>query len=119
MDVLVAVDGRDRDHLVALNEWLNAEDQLRGRIRPVSQPIQENELGTVADALTVALATGGAGSVLASSLITWLKTRQTSAKVTVKSGRRSVTLDIQTIEDVEPLLRQLLLGEASGSGDEG
>jgi hypothetical protein len=56
----------------------------------------------------VALGSGGAGSVLASSLITWLRTRPTSARLLVKSGDRSVELDIHTLEDVRPLLEQML-----------
>jgi len=46
--------------------------------------------------------------VLASSLITWLQTRRTIAKITVESAGRSITLDIQTVGEVAPLLRHIL-----------
>ncbi|PKV76812.1 effector-associated constant component EACC1 [Nocardia fluminea] len=117
MDARIEIPGGNGEDLRALREWLSGEDELRGRVRGVRQPIGDTELGAVTDVLTVALATGGAGSVLASSLVTWLKTRQTSAKITVKSARRSVTLDIRTVEDVAPLLEQILSG-SSELGDE-
>ena len=46
--------------------------------------------------------------MLASSLKTWLVTRRTTAKITVESAGRSVTLDIQTVGEVAPLLEQIL-----------
>lgn len=62
--------------------------------------------------LGVALGAGGAGTVLASSLKTWLVTRRTTAKITVESAGRSVTLDIQTAAEVAPLLEQILKAAA-------
>ena len=64
--------------------------------------------------LTIALGAGGAGTVLASSLKTWLMTRRTTAKIIVKSAGQSVTLDIQTAADVAPLLEQVL--KTAGDG---
>ena len=107
------VDGADGE-LAALGEWLQDEGELRGRIRTVHGAIGETELGPVVELLTVALGAGGAGTVLASSLKTWLKTRMTTAKIIVKSGGRSVTLDIQTADKVAPLLEQILK-----AGDDG
>lgn len=107
------IDGTDGD-LAALGEWLQSEDELRGRIRAVYGTIGETELGPVVELLTVALGAGGAGTALASSLKTWLLTRKTSAKITVKSGGRSVTLDIQTVDEVAPLLEQILKADDDG-----
>jgi membrane-associated two-gene conflict system component 1 (EACC1) len=101
------VDGADGE-LAALGEWLQGEDELRGRIRTAHGAIGETELGPVVELLTVALGAGGAGTVLASSLKTWLMTRRTTAKIIVKSGGRSVALDIQTADEVAPLLEQIL-----------
>ncbi|MGB6165630.1 MAG: hypothetical protein WCF33_03575 [Pseudonocardiaceae bacterium] len=50
---------------------------------------------------------GGDGDDLA-ALVTWLRTRRTSARITVESAGRSVTLDIETIANVAPLLEQIL-----------
>ena len=52
--------------------------------------------------------------MLASSLRTWLLTRKTTAKIIVKSGGRSVTLDIQTADEVAPLLEQILKADDDG-----
>jgi hypothetical protein len=81
-------------------------------VRSVAPPIGDTSLGALPDMLAVALGAGGAGTVLASSLKTWLLTRRTTAKLTVETDKRSVSLDIATVEDVAPLLRQLL--EAAG-----
>lgn len=107
------VGGADGD-LAALGEWLQGEDEFRGRIRAVRGAIGETELGPVVELLTVALGAGGAGTVLASSLKTWLLTRKTTAKIIVKSGGRAVTLDIQTVDEVAPLLEQILKADDDG-----
>ena len=108
MDAQIRITGGTGEELAALGEWLGGEDELRGRVRTVHAPIGKTELGSITDLLTVALGTGGAGTVLASSLKTWLVTRRTTAKITVESAGRSVTLDIQTLDAVAPLLDQIL-----------
>jgi Effector Associated Constant Component 1 len=104
------VDGGEGE-LAALYEWLRGEDELRGRIRAVRGPIGETELGPAVELLTVALGAGGAGTVLASSLKTWLLTRRTTAKIVVESAGRSVTVDVQSAGDVARLVEQMR-GEA-------
>ena len=114
MDVQIRIVGGSGEELAALGEWLQGEDELRGRIRIVHGVIGETELGPVPELLTVALGAGGAGTVLASSLKTWLLTRRTTAKIIVESATRAVTLDIETAGDVAPLLEQILK-----AGDDG
>jgi hypothetical protein len=114
MDAQIQVVGGADGDLAALGEWLQGEDELRGQVHAVHGATGETELGPVVELLTVALGTGGAGTVLASSLKTWLMTRRTAAVITVKSGKRSVTLDIQTADTVAPLLEQILK-----AGDDG
>ena len=108
MDAQIRITGGTGEELAALGEWLGGEDELRGRVRTVHGPVGDTELGAVTELLTVALGTGGAGTVLASSLKTWLVTRRTTAKITVESAGRSVTFDIQTASEVAPLLEQIL-----------
>jgi hypothetical protein len=108
MDAQIRIAGGTGEELTALGEWLAGEDELRGRVQIAGNPVGDTELGSIPDLLTVALGTGGAGTVLASSLITWLQTRRTTAKITVESAGRSITLDIQTVGEVAPLLRQVL-----------
>lgn len=108
MDAQIRMVGGSSGELAGLAEWLQGEDEFRGRIRSVHGAIGETELGPVVELLTVTLGAGGAGTVLASSLKTWLLTRRTTAKIIVKSADRSVTLDLQNVDDVAPLLEQIL-----------
>ncbi|MFB8203130.1 effector-associated constant component EACC1 [Kitasatospora purpeofusca] len=108
MDARIAIAGGDPEDLPSLYEWLVGEDELRGLVRISQRPIGQTELGSAVDLLTVALGAGGAGSVLSSALITWLRARRTSAKVTVEAEGRSVTLEIETLRDVSALLEQVL-----------
>jgi hypothetical protein len=100
-------DGNGQD-LAALADWLQDEAELRGRVGAVHGTVGEHDLGPVLELLTVAVGTGGAGTVLASSLRTWLLTRKTTAKITVETEQRSVTVDIQTVREVMPLLERIL-----------
>ena len=114
MDAEIRIEDGNGEELEALAAWLRDEGELRGRVRAVHGPIGETELGSAVDLLTAVLGAGGAGSVLASSLKTWLLTRRTTAKIIVKAGGRTVTLDIDTVEQVAPLLERIL---AAGDGD--
>ncbi|MFF3068802.1 hypothetical protein [Kitasatospora sp. NPDC057936] len=108
LDARIAITGGDPEDLSSLYEWLVSEDELRGMVRVSRRPIGQTELGSAVDLLTVALGAGGAGSVLSSALVTWLKARRTSAKITVEAEGRSVTLEIDTLRDVSALLEQVL-----------
>jgi hypothetical protein len=112
MDARIRIADGSGEELAALGEWLQDEDELRGRVRAVHRPVGETELGPMTEVLVVALGAGGAGSVLASSLRTWLVTRKTNVKITVESADRSVTMDLQTAGEVAPLVEQVL--KASG-----
>jgi hypothetical protein len=108
VDARIRLEGGSVEELAALAEWLGDENGLRGRCNVVRDPIRETELGSVSELLTVALGAGGAGTVLASSLITWLQTRKTTAKIRVEAAGRSITLDIETLRDVTPALERIL-----------
>ncbi|MCC3767597.1 hypothetical protein [Streptomyces sp. UNOC14_S4] len=108
MDVRVQLADGDSTDTAALWHWLSAERELRGRVSQVPSPIRETDLGSVTDLLTVAVGTGGAGTVLAGSLITWIRSRRTAAKITIEASGKRVTLDIATAQDIYPLLQQLL-----------
>lgn len=114
MEARIRIVGGTGEELAALGAWLGDEDALRGRVRAVTRPIGQRELGPVTELLTVALGTGGAGTVLASSLKTWLQTRRTAAKIVVETAERSVTVDIQTLDELGPLLEQMLQGDDDG-----
>jgi hypothetical protein len=114
MDAQIRISGGAGGELADLDEWLGDEDELRGRVRHVRGLAGDTELGAVVELLSVALGAGGAGTVLASSLKTWLLIRKTTAKITVEHAGRSVTLDIQTAADVAPLLEQVLKAADDG-----
>jgi hypothetical protein len=62
--------GDDVTEFVALREWLHGERALTGLVRAARRQPGETELGAALDLLTVALGSGGAGVVLAKSLVT-------------------------------------------------
>jgi hypothetical protein len=111
MDVRISVEGDQGDHgdqLRRLNSWLGEEQELRGRVGLEHSSPGASELGPIADAVIVSLSAGGAGTVLASSLVTWIKYRGTTVRLSVRTPRRTVTLEIATVDDVAPLLKQVL-----------
>jgi hypothetical protein len=108
MVALIRVDGGDADDLRGLYGWLLDESELRGAVRLVQAPAAENELGGVADAVSVALGTGGAGTVLASALVTWIRTRRSAVRLVIERGGEKVQLDLETAEQVLPLIERLL-----------
>lgn len=108
MDAQISMTHGSADQMAALGQWLNQEDELRGRVHTARAPIGETELGSVTELLTVALSSGGAGTVLATSLKTWLLTRKTTAKITVRCAGRTVSVDLQTVDEVAPMLEQIL-----------
>jgi hypothetical protein len=113
IDVRVGVAG-GRDDLTALLRWLSDEDALRGRVAMVRPPDDGQHLGVLPGLLEIALGAGGAGSILASSLKTWLLTRRTSAKLTVTAGGRTVCLELETLDDALPLLERILKNGDAG-----
>jgi hypothetical protein len=102
--------GGDVTEFTALREWLRGERALTGPVRAVRRQPGETELGGAFDLLTVALGSGGAGAVLAKSLVTWLQTRRPSISITVTTAKGSVTLEGNQLQesDVMPLLLEVL-----------
>lgn len=114
MDAQICLAEAAGDELRQLSEWLSDEKELRGHVTVVDDPIGHTALGSAQDSLSVALGAGGAGTVLASSLITWLRTRVTRAKITVESAGHSITFDIRTVGKVESLLKEILSAKDAG-----
>ena len=101
------VEGRP-DDLYSLFDWLQRNDELRGRIRTLSRQPGPHEMGGAAEILSVALGSGGAGAVLASSLATWLQTRRARISVELVVGEsgeniRKVEVDARSAAVVEEL----------------
>jgi hypothetical protein len=79
------LDGKPGD-LYSLRDWLQRDDEFRGRVSMVPRQPGPHEMGTAVEFLSVALGSGGAGAVLAGSLSTWLKARRTRISVELVAG---------------------------------
>ena len=78
--------------LRSLRDWLAAEDGL-GSTRVKWKPAEPRpgEMGGAADVLVVALGAGGAGTVVANSIATWIKYRSRDLKLKITTADRLMT----------------------------
>jgi len=121
VDVQISIVGDDRlEGLESLSDWLRGEPDLAGRVRPVGTTPSPGELGSAMDALTVALGSGGALSVLATSLKVWLsQPRRTNLRLRINNADgASVELDVDRIAagKLEGVLREALRGAEGEAG---
>ncbi len=84
MEARLEISGSDdvQAEFGALQRWLADEDEFRGRVKAENAPLRPGQMGGLVEALTVAVASGGALSVLAGSVSVWLQQRR--SKLTVK-----------------------------------
>ena len=77
MDVTISVAGPDAaaEELRSLFSCLAGEEGLRGRVRLVEAEPEPGTLGGWPHSVVVALSQGGAVTVLASAVITWIRYR--------------------------------------------
>lgn len=108
MDALIRIDTGNGDELRDLGSWLTAEPGLRGHVQLIPAPVAETELGSLTDAISVAVGAGGAGTVLASSLVTWLQTRRSRVRLLIQKGNSRVVLDLETSDRLLPMIERLL-----------
>ena len=109
------VGGNPAANLESLDDWLQGEPELAGRVR-VSAPVpREGELGALAEVLVAAVGSGGALSVLATSLHAWLsQPRRSDVRIRVQGENgRAVEIDA---DRVDPLQAEVLLREALDFG---
>jgi outer membrane biogenesis lipoprotein LolB len=120
MEFFVRLAGRDEiAWLESLEGWLRGEPGMAGRVRLAAAQPQSNEMGVAAQALVVAVGSGGALSVFAASLRGWLsQPRRSDIRVRVEvPGQRIVEIDGDRLraDEIESLLRHAL---GSGSPQE-
>jgi hypothetical protein len=114
IEVVISVDGIERSAaLESLYDWLRRDPELGVAVRQRKQPPREGEMGSLTDALTVAVSTGGALTMLASVLRAWvLQPRRSHVRIrleTDRGGHQMVEIDADRAraEDVEGLLSVL------------
>jgi hypothetical protein len=98
---------RDLAHLLS---WLRQEPGLRGKVTPVRQSPGPGEMGSLIDLATIAVASGGALSVLAASLETWLaQPRRSDVEIEIRHPHgRVVKVNAKRVSDIDIVLRSLL-----------
>jgi hypothetical protein len=111
--VRISLAGGDQAaELESLSDWLRGEPELAGRIGMAGANPRVGELGTLSDALVVAVGAGGTLSVLASSLAAWLsQPRRSGVHIRVQGETgRVVEVDADGVsgERVEALVREVL-----------
>jgi hypothetical protein len=109
VDVAIVINSEDARDLSDLFTWLGREDELRGKVHLQSRALAPGEMGTLPELIAVAIGGGGAVSVLAGSLSTWLAHRKSdiTLKVTGRDGR-TVELKAQRVTEADKLLREVL-----------
>jgi hypothetical protein len=108
-DPLLSISADDGDELRSLLDWLRHEDTLRGWVRTAQTPVRPGEMGEALQALVVALGSGGAGAVLASSVSAWLsqpRRADVTLTVTAQNGRH-LEPDARRVRDPAVLLREV------------
>src|SRR4051812_21821142 len=83
MSVLARGDSREAD-LESLYEWLRGESPKLGRLQVLSHRPPRGELGAGNEILQVTLGAGGTASVLAGSIVAWIRTRRSHVRVRVR-----------------------------------
>jgi hypothetical protein len=109
---LSVVGGEPVESPAELLEWLSQEPELQGLVHPAGTAPGPGEMGVWSDVLVAAVGSGGAASVLAASLKTFLSLPQRSDVTIVVTGPdgRRVEIDAKRVGDVEALVRQAVDG---------
>lgn len=114
MEIRISVGDGDTDELESLGVWLRGERGLAGRVKLAGAKPREGELGALSDAFVVAVGSGGAISVLAAALKTWLSLpRRSDVHIRIhRDDGASVEIDAKRVAagliDVESVIRQTL-----------
>ncbi|MFC0438839.1 hypothetical protein [Kutzneria buriramensis] len=103
------------DELRSLDQELAEADELRGHVRPVAGRGTSTELGVVDSALMVALGQGGAATVLATAVITWLRRRVGHVSVKITAPGKALELNVENVRGLTADQIQALVAELSDS----
>jgi hypothetical protein len=106
VDATISFDDADASHISSLYDWLQRDDEFRGRVEVSNGQRQPGEMGHFVETLTLTLISGGAMASLARTLSTWLSMRRVSVVVELSEGKRVRRLKIQAGNAAQ--VRQLL-----------
>lgn len=91
------------DDLRSLRHWMLEVRDLSGPVGLRQRAPQPGELGSMTDALVVAVGSGGALTALTGALISWLRHRTTDLTVTViRPDGGAVEVDGRRLRGVDP-----------------
>jgi hypothetical protein len=109
VDLVIAVGSKGARDLPDLYAWLRQEDEFRGNVRIERRALDPDKMGAIPELIAVAVGSGGAASVLARSLSTWLAHRKSDVTLRITShDGRTVELNAQRVTDVNELLHEVL-----------
>jgi hypothetical protein len=114
VEIRISVANGDPADLESLQDWLRGEPELAGQVKTAARPPTRGQLGGLAEALTVALGSGGAITVLAAALKSWLSLpRRSDVTITIDNvDGSSVTIAAKRVAagqaDVDSIIRQAL-----------
>ncbi|MFG2351498.1 effector-associated constant component EACC1 [Streptomyces phaeochromogenes] len=99
---------RASEHLLALADWLRYEEDLRGKARLEHAEVASEQMGGLPQALVVAVSAGGTVTVLARSVVEWMKQRKSDVTVkAVKPTGESFEIDLRRVSDPDVVVIQL------------
>lgn len=118
METWLSVVGDDGRGLHDLYSWLAEQAELRGAVSLAKSRPPADRMGSLTDALVVAVGGGGLLTTLAHALMAWMKLqRSAEVHVTAIDPDGSVTrIDATGVTDVERLLRAALHGGPGRTG---
>lgn len=99
------------DELRSLADWLSATAELRGHISLFERVTESEHMGGILEAVTIAVSSGGAATVLIRSLFTWLTQRQRGATLRLdltKPDGQETHLEIDGIQDPDGVIDKVL-----------
>ncbi|MET9225687.1 hypothetical protein [Lentzea sp. NPDC003310] len=116
MDVQVAP-LEDTSAVATLLDWLLREEELRGLVQRSKVAPQPGHMGGLTEFVTVAVGSGGALTVLLSSISGWLRSRRSDVTVEVTIGKNKVRVDAKRLK-ADPDALAKIIAEASQALDE-
>lgn len=128
VDLLISGEGGQAaaDELRSLLDWLDNEDELRGRARLVATPPQPGQMGAGIESLLVALAPGGLVTVFAAVVTTWIRSRSGSVSIELSrpdglklrfEAKNARALPPERVDELAHQVAGLLTDAGPGAGE--